>query len=60
MAIDPNKEELSEDKEDALISEEDVLNKSTIISEEMASEHDIDLLKQADQASRSSFELDID
>jgi len=59
MIIDPNKEELSDDKEDALTSEEDVLNQSEIISDKMAAEHDSDLLDQADKASRSSFELDI-
>ena len=58
--IDPDKEDLSEDKEDALTSEEDVLNRSTIISDQMAAEHDADLLDQADKASRSSFELDVD
>jgi midasin (ATPase involved in ribosome maturation) len=59
MIIAPNKEELSDDKEDALTSEEDALNQSTIISDERAAEHDADLLDQADKASRSSFELDI-
>lgn len=59
MIIDPNKEELSDDKEDALTSEEDALNQTEIISDKMASEHDVDLLDQADKASRSSFELDI-
>jgi len=59
MIIDPNKEELSDDKEDALTSEEDALNQSTVISDEMAGEHDTDLLDQADKASRSSYELDI-
>lgn len=59
MIIDPNKEELSDDKEDALTSEEDALNQITVISDEMAAEHDADLLDQADKASRSSFELGI-
>lgn len=59
MIIDPDKEELSDDKEDALISEEDALNQNTIISDESAAEHDADLLDQADKASRSSYELDI-
>ncbi len=59
MNVDPNKEELSEDKEDSLTSEEDALNQHIPISDEMASEHDKDLLDQADKASRSSFELDI-
>ncbi|MGM9478863.1 hypothetical protein ACS5PU_20735 [Pedobacter sp. GSP4] len=58
MVIDPNKEELSDDKEDALTSEEDALNQSTVVSGETAAEHDADLLDQADKASRSSFELD--
>ncbi|EDM35193.1 hypothetical protein PBAL39_16966 [Pedobacter sp. BAL39] len=57
--IDPEKEELSEDKEDALTSEEDVLNRKETISDEMAAEHDKDLLDQADRSSRSSYELDI-
>lgn len=56
---DPNNKELSDDKEDALTSEEDALNQSTVISDQMAGEHDADLLDQADRASRSSFELDI-
>ena len=60
MIIDPNKEELSDDKEDALTSEEDALNQSVIISDESAAEHDADLLDQADKASRSSFELGLD
>lgn len=55
--IDPNNEELSDDKEDALTSEEDALNIKTDITDEMAAEHDSDLLGQADRASRSSFEL---
>lgn len=60
MIIDPNKEELSDDKEDALTSEEDALNQSEMISAQSAAEHDSDLLDQADKASRSSFELDVD
>ncbi|MBB6239489.1 hypothetical protein HDC90_004142 [Pedobacter sp. AK013] len=60
MNIDPNQEELSEDKEDALISEEDALNQNQIISDQSAAEHDADLLDQADKSSRSSFELDLD
>ena len=56
---DPNNHELSDDKEDALTSEEDALNQRTVISDQMAGEHDADLLDQADRASRSSFELDI-
>ncbi len=59
MMTDPNNHELSDDKEDALTSEEDVLNQRTVISDQMAGEHDADLLDQADRASRSSFELDI-
>lgn len=60
MIVDPNNEELSDDKEDALTSEEDALNQSVTISDKSAGEHDTDLLDQADRASRSSFELDID
>jgi len=60
MIIDPNKEELSDDKEDALTSEEDALNQSVKISDESADEHDSDLLDQADKASRSSYELGLD
>lgn len=55
--IDPNNEELSDDKEDALTSDEDALNIKTVISDEMPVEHDSDLLEQADRAARSSFEL---
>jgi hypothetical protein len=57
--IDP-KEDYSNDPNDALRREDDVENINEIDGDDTSIEHDKDLLEQADEASRSSYELNLD
>ncbi|WP_293307523.1 hypothetical protein [Pedobacter sp. UBA5917] len=58
--IDPEDDNYSNDPNDALRREDDVENINEISGDDTSIEHDKDLLEQADRASRSSYELNLD
>lgn len=58
--IDPEDDNYSNDPNDALRREDDVENINEISGDDTSIEHDKDLLEQADEASRSSYELNLD
>jgi hypothetical protein len=58
--IDPEDDNYSNDPNDALRREDDVENINEISGDDTNIEHDKDLLEQADEASRASYELNID
>ncbi|QNR83841.1 hypothetical protein H9N25_18150 [Pedobacter riviphilus] len=57
--IDPEDDNYSNDPNDALRSEDDVENINEINGDDTSIEHDKDLLQQADEASRASYELNL-
>nr|WP_276903001.1 hypothetical protein [Pedobacter kyonggii] len=57
--IDPEDDNYSNDPNDALRREDDVENINEINGDDTSIEHDKDLLKQADEASRASYELNL-
>lgn len=57
--IDP-KDNYSEDPNDALRREDDVDNINVIAGDDANVEYDKDKLEQADEASRPSYELNVD
>lgn len=58
--IDPENDNYSSDPNDALRREDDVENINEITGDDTSIEHDKDLLEQADEASRASYELNLD
>ncbi|WP_231460414.1 hypothetical protein [Pedobacter sp. Leaf132] len=58
--IDPENEDYSNDPNDALRREDDTENINELDGDTSNVEHDKDLLKQADEASRPSYELNVD
>lgn len=58
--IDPENDNYSNDPNDALRREDDVENINEVDGENTNIEHDKDLLEQADEASRPSYELNVD
>ncbi|MEH3115071.1 hypothetical protein [Pedobacter terrae] len=58
--IDPEDDNYSNDPNDALRREDDVENINEISGDDTNVEHDKDLLEQADEASRASYELNLD
>jgi len=58
--IDPENENYSNDPNDALRREDDTENISEISGDDTSIEYDKDKLEQADEASRPSFELNVD
>ena len=58
--IDPEDDNYSNDPNDALRREDDVENINEINGDDTSIEHDKDLLEQADEASRASYELNLD
>jgi len=57
--IDPEDDNYSNDPNDALRREDDVENINEINGDDTSIEHDKDLLQQADEASRASYELNL-
>ena len=60
VMIDPKDEDYSTDPNDALRREDDTENIDELDGDSANIEHDKDLLEQADEASRSSYELNVD
>ena len=60
IMIDPEDEGYSNDPNDALRREDDTENINELDGDDSNIEHDKDLLEQADEASRSSYELNVD
>jgi len=58
--IDPKDEDYSNDPNDALRREDDTENINELDGDDTNIEHDKDMLEQADEASRSSYELNVD
>ncbi|RQO63996.1 hypothetical protein DBR40_26655 [Pedobacter sp. KBW01] len=58
--IDPENDNYSSDPNDALRREDEVENINEITGDDTSIEHDKDLLEQADEASRGSYELNLD
>ena len=58
--IDPKDEDYSSDPNDALRREDDTENINELDGDDTNIEHDKDLLEQADEASRASYELNLD
>lgn len=58
--INPEDDNYSNDPNDALSREDDVENINEINGDDTNIEHDKDLLEQADEASRASYELNLD
>jgi len=58
--IDPENEDYSNDPNDALRREDNTGNINELDGDDTNIEHDKDLLEQADAASRSSYELNVD
>ncbi|QPH38433.1 hypothetical protein [Pedobacter endophyticus] len=58
--IDPQDEDYSNDPNDALRREDDTENINELDGDDTNIEHDKDLLEQADEASRASYELNLD
>jgi len=57
--IDPKDEDYSNDPNDALRREDDTENINELDGDDTNIEHDKDLLEQADEASRASYELNL-
>jgi len=58
--IDPEDKDYSSDPNDALRREDNTENLNELDGDGTSIEHDKDLLEQADEASRPSYELDLD
>ncbi|KQM66467.1 hypothetical protein ASE74_08680 [Pedobacter sp. Leaf216] len=58
--IDPEDDNYSNDPNDALRREDEVDNINEISGDDINIEHDKYLLEQADEASRASYELNLD
>jgi len=58
--IDPKDEDYSNDPSDALRREDDTENINEIAGDDASIEYDKDKLDQADEASRPSYELNVD
>ncbi|WP_316735233.1 hypothetical protein [Pedobacter aquatilis] len=58
--IDPKDEDYSNDPNDALRREDDIENINELDGDNSNVEHDKDMLEQADEASRPSYELNVD
>jgi len=58
--IDPKDEDYSNDPNDALRREDDTENINELDGDDTNIEHDKGLLEQADEASRASYELNVD
>ena len=58
--IDPKDEDYSNDPNDALRREDDTENMNELDGDTSNVEHDKDMLEQADEASRPSYELNVD
>lgn len=58
--IDPKEEDYANDPNDALRREDDTENIEELDGDTVSIEHDKDLLDQADEASRPSYELDVE
>ncbi|WP_421945959.1 hypothetical protein [Pedobacter sp.] len=58
--IDPKDEDYSNDPNDALRREDDTENINEVDGDTANIEHDKDMLEQADEASRPSYELNVD
>jgi len=58
--IDPENDSYSSDPNDALRREDDVENINEINGDDTSIEHDKDMLEQVDEASRPSYELNLD
>ncbi|MBC6108822.1 hypothetical protein ACFOG5_14190 [Pedobacter fastidiosus] len=58
--IDPKDEDYSSDPNDALRREDDVNEINELSGDDTSIEHDKDMLEQADEASRASYELNLD
>jgi len=58
--IDPENDNYSSDPNDALRREDDVENINEINGDDTSIEHDKDMLEQVDEASRPSYELNLD
>ncbi len=60
VMIDPKDEDYSNDPNDALRREDDTENINEVDGDTANIEHDKDMLEQADEASRPSYELNVD
>lgn len=60
VMIDPKDEDYSNDPNDALRREDDTENMNELDGDTSNVEHDKDMLEQADEASRPSYELNVD
>jgi len=58
--IDPIDEDYSNDPNDALRREDDTENINELDGDDTNIEHDKNLLEQADEASKASYELNLD
>lgn len=58
--IDPKEEDYANDPNDALRREDDTENIEELDGDSVSIEHDKDLLDQADEASKPSYELDVE
>ena len=58
--IDPKDEDYSNDPNDALRREDDTENINELDGDDINIEHDKDMLEQADEASKPSYELNVD
>ena len=58
--IDPKDEDYSNDPNDALRREDDTESINEVDGDTANIEHDKDMLEQADEASRPSYELNVD
>jgi len=58
--IDPENEEYSNDPNDALGREDDTENINELDGDDTNIEHDKNMLEQADEASKASYELNLD
>lgn len=58
--IDPKDEDYSNDPNDALRREDDTENINELDGDDTNIEHDKDMLEQADEASKPSYELNVD
>jgi len=58
--IDPKDEDYSNDQNDALRREDDTEYINELDGDDSNIEHDKDMLEQADEASKASYELNVD
>ena len=58
--IDPKDEDYSNDPNDALRREDDTENINELDGDDTNIEHDKNMLEQADEASKPSYELNVD